>query len=104
MKLQLAELHKLEQRLQGIGNDYVNKPLYKTCPLAVFAKRMERIVEMYTNELATKRSLLEEDGWKHITRREEGLVWMSVWLNQPSIVEFDLDEFDDLCKTELGAE
>ncbi|KAG0180065.1 hypothetical protein DFQ29_001286 [Apophysomyces sp. BC1021] len=104
MKHQVAELHALHQRLKDLGDDYANRPLYKTCPMVIFGINEQGIVEMFTKELATKQSMLKEDGWKQIKRREEGLVWISVWLNQPNIVDAVVHEFDDLCRAELDIE
>jgi hypothetical protein len=63
---------------------------------------MKILIEMYLNELNTKKSLLtNEKGIKSINTREEGVVILSIWINQPSIVKSTLQEWDDICTTEM---
>lgn len=57
---------------------------------------------MYGNELNTKRSLFgQEKGIMNITNREEGVVILSIWINQPSLVKSIIQEWDDICTTEI---
>jgi hypothetical protein len=62
---------------------------------------MKIIIEMYTNELNTKKSLTSEKGIKNISTREQGVVILSIWINQPSLVKSTLQEWDDICTTEI---
>lgn len=61
---------------------------------------MKVIVEMYSLELNTKRSLVSK-GIRNILSREEGVVLLSIWINQPSLVKSSLDEWEDICMTEM---
>lgn len=67
----------------------------------VLVERMKKIVEMYSLELNTKRSLVS-GGIRNILTREEGVVMLSIWINQPSLIKSTLDEWDDICMTEMN--
>lgn len=57
---------------------------------------------MYGNELNTKKGLFgQEKGIMNITNREEGVVILSIWINQPSLVKSIIQEWDDICTTEI---
>lgn len=66
----------------------------------MLVERMKAIVDMYALELNTKRSLVSE-GIRNILTREEGVVMLSIWINQPSLIKSSLDEWDDICLTEM---
>lgn len=61
---------------------------------------MQILVNMYSLELETKRSLVS-NGIKNILTREEGVVLLSIWINQPSLVKSSLQEWVDICTTEM---
>lgn len=65
-------------------------------------ERLENITNMYTQELKTKHSLVSSTGFTSILTREEGVVLLSIWINQPSIVKSTLKDWDDICSTEMG--
>jgi hypothetical protein len=65
-------------------------------------ERLENITNMYTQELKTKQSLVSSTGFTSILTREEGVVLLSIWINQPSIVKSTLEDWDDICSTEMG--
>lgn len=67
----------------------------------ILVERMKKIVEMYSLELNTKRSLVS-GGIRNILTREEGVVMLSIWINQPSLIKSTLDEWDDICMTEMN--
>lgn len=63
---------------------------------------MKLILEMYTAELNTKRSLAsDKNGIKTILTREEGVVLLSIWINQPSLTKSILQEWQDICTAEM---
>lgn len=63
---------------------------------------MKIILEMYTAELNTKRSLVsDKNGIKTLLTREEGVVLLSIWINQPSLTKSTLQEWQDICTTEM---
>jgi hypothetical protein len=62
---------------------------------------MRSILEMYSNELETKRSCTSLKGFQSIKSREEGVVLLSVWINQPSIVKSVIEDWQDICTTEM---
>ncbi|CAO3587553.1 unnamed protein product [Absidia cylindrospora] len=77
-------------------------PIFKTCPIHIFVKRTSDIVAMYGKELALKRRLVEH-GFKQISSQENGMSLLSVWLNQPTLYDHVIQEFDDICKVELDS-
>lgn len=66
----------------------------------MLVQRMKILVKMYSKELETKRSLVS-NGIKNILTREEGVVILSIWINQPSLVKSSLQEWVDICTTEM---
>ena len=63
---------------------------------------MKPILEMYQQELETKQSLTkEQDGIPSVLTREEAVVLLSIWINQPSLITSALKEWDDICSTEM---
>jgi hypothetical protein len=58
-------------------------------------------MDMYANELETKRSCISLKGFTSIMTREEGVVLLSVWINQPSIVKSAIQDWEDICTTEM---
>ncbi|CAO3655555.1 unnamed protein product [Mucor hiemalis] len=104
MNAQYKELCAIYERTKDTnGQEFVNKqPIYQTCPLITFMQRMEIILEMYRAELNTKRSLVsDKNGIKTILTREEGVVLLSIWINQPSLTKSILQEWQDICTTEM---
>lgn len=123
MNAQYKELCAIYERTKDTnGQEFVNKqPIYQTCPLITFStflsrlyggvfinfffflvQRMEIILEMYKAELNTKRSLVsDKNGIKTILTREEGVVLLSIWINQPSLTKSILQEWQDICTTEM---
>ncbi|KAI8330903.1 hypothetical protein BC941DRAFT_439876 [Chlamydoabsidia padenii] len=83
---------------QVLENDQV--PLFKTCPIDVFEKRTKDIVAIYSEELESKQKLVDK-GFKHVSSQDEGMGLLSVWLNQPSLNDNKIQEFDDICQVEL---
>ncbi|KAI8076631.1 uncharacterized protein B0P05DRAFT_545252 [Gilbertella persicaria] len=106
MKQYRKELNAICERAENInGQAFVkHQAIFQTCSLDFFASRMEKIIDMYSRELLTKRSLLDksEKGFKNILSREEGVVLLSIWINQPSIVKSFLQEWQDICATEMN--
>lgn len=60
---------------------------------------MTQIIEMYDKELKTKRSCL--NGFKDIQTREEAIVSLSIWIQQPNISQTVLEEWEDICTIEI---
>lgn len=64
---------------------------------------MKAILDMYSKEIDTKRSLVSDaKGFLSITSRDEGMVLLSMWINQPNLITFTLQEWDDICTTEMN--
>lgn len=64
---------------------------------------MKAILDMYSKEIDTKRSLVSDTkGFLSITSRDEGMVLLSMWINQPNLITFTLQEWDDICTTEMN--
>ncbi|OBZ84677.1 hypothetical protein A0J61_07272 [Choanephora cucurbitarum] len=106
MKRYNQDLHTIYDRAQAMhGADFVSsQPIFQTCPLITFVDRIDAIVNMYAKELETKRSLLhtEDKGFLQILSREEGVVLLSIWINQPSILQSVLQEWQDMCAIEMS--
>ncbi|KAF1807644.1 hypothetical protein V8B55DRAFT_1467419 [Mucor lusitanicus] len=77
--------------------------VFLTCPLKTYMARLGTITDMFKSELNTKRSMVSATGFSGLTTREEGVVLLSIWLNQPSIVKSTLQDWDDICSTEMNA-
>ncbi|KAK4517519.1 uncharacterized protein ATC70_000858 [Mucor velutinosus] len=77
--------------------------IYLTCPLKTYVERISTITDMFKSELNTKRSMVSAAGFSSLTTREEGMVLLSIWINQPSIVESTLQDWDDICSTEMNS-
>ncbi|CEP10169.1 hypothetical protein [Parasitella parasitica] len=110
MAKQYNKMQKLCKELSAVYNhakeshglDFVDRqPIYQTCPLNTYVERLAAITDMYRLELNTKKSLVSSTGFAGITTREEGIVLLSIWINQPSIVKSALQEWDDICSTEM---
>ncbi|KAI8642801.1 hypothetical protein BD408DRAFT_443179 [Parasitella parasitica] len=110
MAKQYSKMRNLYQELAAVydrakdsqGADFVDKqPIYRTCPLITFVERLGAITDMYRQELDTKKSLASSTGFSGITTRDEGVVLLSVWINQPNIVESALHDWDDICSIEM---
>ncbi|GAA5797185.1 hypothetical protein HPULCUR_002564 [Helicostylum pulchrum] len=97
---QLRELCTLYDRTKATNEQVDMQPIFKTCSLNNYIQRMNILVKMYAMELETKRSLVS-NGIKNILTREEGVVILSIWINQPSLVKSSLQEWVDICTTEM---
>ncbi|CAO3644983.1 unnamed protein product [Cunninghamella blakesleeana] len=93
------EMEIIEKRMKDILSD-VHIPLFKTCPIEVFVKKVQEIVNMFTEELISKKILLETKPI-HISSQEEGISFISVWLNQPKLNDGLIKDFEDICEIEL---
>lgn len=62
---------------------------------------MKELVEMYSKELETKKRLVSDQGFASIQSKDEAMVLLSIWINQPSIVMSIIEEWDDLCTVEM---
>ncbi|GAA5807018.1 hypothetical protein MFLAVUS_000367 [Mucor flavus] len=100
MQNQLRELCTLYDRTKATNEQVDMQPIFKTCSLNNYMQRMKILVKMYSKELETKRSLVS-NGIKNILTREEGVVILSIWINQPSLVKSSLQEWVDICTTEM---
>ncbi|KAI9357854.1 hypothetical protein BD770DRAFT_388502 [Pilaira anomala] len=97
MQNQLREVCTMYDGTKTTG---IDMPIFKTCTLKNYMQRMQILVNMYSLELETKRSLVS-NGIKNILTREEGVVLLSIWINQPSLVKSSLQEWVDICTTEM---
>lgn len=61
--------------------------------------RMKTIISMYDKELVSKKSCLK--GFKDIQTREEGVVLLSIWIQQPNISQSVLEEWEEICTMEI---
>jgi hypothetical protein len=61
---------------------------------------MQSIVNMYQQELKTKQAISSQ-GLRTIDSREQGMVLLSAWINQPSLDKTALQDWQDLCATEM---
>lgn len=119
MSNQYKELCTLYDRTKDTnGEEFVNsQPIYQTCSLYNYSKyiffpahteidsfflvqRMKIVLDMYLKELETKKSIVLS-GIRNIITREEGVVLLSIWINQPSIVKSSVQEWEDICTTEM---
>ncbi|KAI8880419.1 hypothetical protein K501DRAFT_296443 [Backusella circina FSU 941] len=103
MQIQLNELLALYQSTKKtFGDDYIKQqPIYLTCPLLTYVNHMQSIVNMYQQELKTKQAISLQ-GLRSIDSREKGMVLLSVWINQPSLDKTALQDWQDLCTTEMN--
>ncbi|CAO3634075.1 unnamed protein product [Mucor fragilis] len=77
--------------------------IFLTCPLKTYVERLSTITDMFKSELSTKRSMMSATGFSSLATREEGVVLLSIWINQPSIVKSALQDWDDICSTEMNS-
>ncbi|KAI8379755.1 uncharacterized protein BYT42DRAFT_569914 [Radiomyces spectabilis] len=97
----LVELQAIYKRAQQLFDAPEVMPLYRTCSLSVFVQRSNDIVAMYSKELSTKQMMLGLNGLQHVKTREEGLTLLSIWLNEPRILESVIQEFEEICSFEM---
>ncbi|KAL0077727.1 hypothetical protein F4703DRAFT_1237249 [Phycomyces blakesleeanus] len=103
MQQHVQEMEAISNRTLSIGGkNLLYIPLYKTCSLNIFVQQAKTIVSMYESELATKQSLASTKGFRHIKHREESLTLLSIWLNQPSLIDETLIQFEDMCELEMS--
>lgn len=62
---------------------------------------MDEIVEMYKAAMTSLESLLGPEGFTQIKNREQGLALLSVWMNNPSLKDNIVQQFDELCRLEF---
>ncbi|KAI7899837.1 uncharacterized protein BX663DRAFT_519667 [Cokeromyces recurvatus] len=103
MQNQLRDLYTVYDNVKKMnGDQFVNsQPIFQTCPLITYLNRMQTIIDMYKKELNTKNSCISSKGFKSVLSREEGVVLLSVWINQPHLIKSTIQEWDDICKTEI---
>ncbi|KAL0084321.1 hypothetical protein J3Q64DRAFT_1128970 [Phycomyces blakesleeanus] len=103
MQQHVQEMEAISNRTLSIGGkNLLYIPLYKTCSLNIFVQQAKTIVSMYESELVTKQSLASIKGFRHIKHREESLTLLSIWLNQPSLIDETLIQFEDMCELEMS--
>ncbi|CAO3624861.1 unnamed protein product [Cunninghamella echinulata] len=93
------EIIIIEKRMSELLPDR-QTPLFKTCPIEFFVKRIQEIVDMFSEELISKKLLLEQKPTQ-ISSQEEGITFISVWLNQPKMNDSLIKDFEDICEIEL---
>ncbi|GAN03256.1 hypothetical protein MAM1_0037c02708 [Mucor ambiguus] len=98
------ELRTVYERTRGShGAAFVDQQaIFLTCPLKTYVEKLSTITDMFKSELNTKRSMVSATGFSSLTTREEGVVLLSIWINQPSIVKSILLDWDDICSTEMN--
>ncbi|KAI9481485.1 MAG: Homeodomain-like protein [Benjaminiella poitrasii] len=103
MQNQLNDLYTIYNNAKVLhGDQFVNaQAIFQTCPIITYLNRMQVIVDMYKKELNTKQSCVSSKGFKGLLNREEGIALLSIWINQPSIVKATVQEWDDICTTEM---
>ncbi|CEG71972.1 hypothetical protein RMATCC62417_07609 [Rhizopus microsporus] len=103
MQNQFKDLYSICLQVKKVhGDEFLKtKSIYKTCPLDTYRKRMKELVEMYSKELETKKRLVSDQGFASIQSKDEAMVLLSIWINQPSIVMSIIEEWDDLCTVEM---
>ncbi|KAI9267414.1 hypothetical protein BY458DRAFT_196929 [Sporodiniella umbellata] len=105
MQNQYKDLCDIYRQAKGVhGEDFLyTKAIYKTCTLHSFRDRMKAILNMYIQEVETKKSLVSNrKGFSNIKSRDEGITLLSIWINQPSLITPILQEWDDICATEMN--
>lgn len=66
-------------------------------------ERAKQMLEMYKAEYTSKESLVSAKGLTSCKTNDEGLVLLSIWLNQPSLRTKDLQDLDELCDIEMAS-
>ncbi|CAO3677899.1 unnamed protein product [Rhizopus stolonifer] len=105
MQNQYRDLCGICRQTKGVhGEEFLYKQaIYKTCSLDSFRNRMRAILDMYSREVETKKSLVSnEKGFLSIKSRDEGMVLLSMWINQPGLIISTLQEWEDICTTEMN--
>ncbi|KAG2185967.1 hypothetical protein INT43_002405 [Umbelopsis isabellina] len=104
MENQVKQLEDNYQRLADLyGQDFADsKPLYATCPLLNFVERANNMLDMYKAEYKSKELLISNSGLRNCKNNDEGLVLLSVWLNQPNLRTKELKDLDELCDIEMS--
>ncbi|CAO3666139.1 unnamed protein product [Umbelopsis vinacea] len=111
MHTQLIKMENLVNQLQDTyqrlvqlkGRNFADTlPFYATCSLLNFLERAKHLIEMYKSEYQSKSSLISTQGLQSCKSNNEGLVMLSIWLNQPSLRTKDLHDLDELCDIEMS--
>ncbi|OAD72376.1 hypothetical protein PHYBLDRAFT_146567 [Phycomyces blakesleeanus NRRL 1555(-)] len=92
MATQQRKMQQHVQEMEAISNR----------TLSIGVQQAKTIVSMYESELVTKQSLASIKGFRHIKHREESLTLLSIWLNQPSLIDETLIQFEDMCELEMS--
>lgn len=99
--MQLIFLHK--EAIDTIGDNFCSQtPIYLTCSLEKFVSQMTEVLEMYTNELMFKRRAIKI--LPTMGKREEAMVLLSGWVNQPYLNFKQIKDIEDIWTFEMDAE
>jgi hypothetical protein len=60
------------------------------------------MLNMYRAEYKAKESLVSTTGLRSCKSNDEGLVLLSLWLNQPNLRTKELKDLDELCDIEMA--
>ncbi|EXX73258.1 hypothetical protein RirG_061890 [Rhizophagus irregularis DAOM 197198w] len=104
MKIQILQMESLlEESCESLGEEFTyDTPLYLTCPLETFVNKSGNILNMYTQELNLKKSIISSI--EIINERDKIMVMLSSWLNQPLINIEIIKEFEEVCEIEIDYE
>ncbi|CAG8545301.1 12615_t:CDS:2 [Ambispora leptoticha] len=88
-----------------LGPDFCSStPVFFTCSLDRYLNQVKEIQTMYTREMKFKQRMIKEELMSKIKVREEGMVLLSAWLNQPSIDFERRSEIVEIWKVEMEGE
>ncbi|CAI2178961.1 18291_t:CDS:2 [Funneliformis geosporum] len=102
----LEENHETENETykktcESMGEEFTyNTPLYLTCPLETFVNKSLNILNMYTQELNLKQNIISSI--ELMNEREQIMIILSSWLNQPFINYKKINEFEEICEIEIN--
>lgn len=65
-------------------------------------ERANIMLGMYKAEYKSKELLVSNSGLRNCKNNDEGLVLLSVWLNQPNLRTKELKDLDELCDIEMS--
>ncbi|RIB03151.1 hypothetical protein C2G38_2225931 [Gigaspora rosea] len=101
MKMQILQMEfLLEEACESMGEEFVyNNPLYLSCSLETFVEFSVIIFNMFTQEMDLKQKLILSLELE--LEKQQFMVILSTWLNQPYI-DFDkIIEFENICEVEI---
>ncbi|CAG8471243.1 4116_t:CDS:2 [Acaulospora morrowiae] len=103
MKMQILQIEfLLEEASESLGDEFVyNTPVYLTCTLETFVHHFVNIFNMFTQEIDLKNKIFSS---LQDANREQAIVLLSTWLNQPYINDDKIKEFESICELELESE